>query len=195
VAARTADDQIALFLLEAGHPELLATPVRLTAVDASRTVRLTFPDVHVPSERLVSLRPYDPAAALSDGLRTNGSLALGLVRRADRLLDGALAGDLAAARRRLDEADVAEMPAARAAASLLAIRAATAVCVETGSASVSAGSEADRLHREALFTLVFGSRPAIKDELRRQVRPGRGDRVEQNDTRSAPSERNEEPPA
>lgn len=170
VAARTPGDLVALFLLDAAHPGLAATPLRLTAVDASRTVRLAFPDLRVSSERLISLRPFDPAAALSDGLRTNGSLALGLVRRADGLLGGALADELGAARRRLDEADVASMPAARAGASLLAVRAATAVCVETGSASVAAGSDADRLYREALFTLVFGSRPAIKDALRRALR-------------------------
>lgn len=170
VAARTADDRIAVFLLDARHPELLATPLRLSAVDASRTVRLAFPDVRVSSEALISLRPHDPAAALSDGLRTNGSLALGLVRRADRLLGGALGAALDATRRLLDEANVADMPAARAAASLLAIRAATAVGVETGSASVAAGSDADRLYREALFTLVFGSRPAIKEALRQELR-------------------------
>jgi alkylation response protein AidB-like acyl-CoA dehydrogenase len=169
VAARTADDRIGLFLLEAGHPELRATPVHLTAVDASRTVRLAFPDVRVPSEQLIGLRPYDPTAAQNEGLRTNGSLALGLVRRADGLLGGSLAQDLAEARRRLDEAGVADMPAARAAASLLALRAAARVGVEIGSASVSAGSDADRLAREALFTLVFGSRPAIKEALRRRL--------------------------
>lgn len=57
------------------------------------------------------------------------------------------------------------MPAARAAASELAVRAAHALAVRAGSASALAGAEAERLTREAAFLLVFGSRPAIKEAL------------------------------
>ena len=37
--------------------------------------------------------------------------------------------------------------------------------VRTGSRAVLAGNHAQRLYREAGFLLVFGSRPAIRDEL------------------------------
>lgn len=172
VAARTEDDQIARFVLSPDHAGLVAQRQELSAVDASHTVRLEFHGSLVPSDQLISLRPHDPAAALSEGLRPNGSLALGLVRRAIRLAGPApLDEELVSARHRLDSAGPAEQPAARAAASLLALRAATLVGVEAGSASVRAGSEADRLLREALFTLVFGSRPAIKAALRAQLGP------------------------
>jgi alkylation response protein AidB-like acyl-CoA dehydrogenase len=172
VAARTHDDRIGLFLLDAGEGGLTVTSQRLTAVDASHTVRLEFSDLRVPTERLLSLRPFDPPAALGEGLRSNGSLSLGLVRRANTMLgDGILQADLDEARRRLDQADRPEMPRARASASLLAVRAATLTAVTAGSSAVGAGSEADRLYREALFTLLFGSRPAIKEALRRQLTP------------------------
>ncbi len=54
---------------------------------------------------------------------------------------------------------------ARAAAAALAHRASGALAVSTGSASVRAGSVAERTAREALFLLVFGSRPAIREAL------------------------------
>ena len=57
------------------------------------------------------------------------------------------------------------MPAARAAACELAMRAAAALVVTQGATAVLAGQDAQRLAREALFLLVFGSRPTIKRAL------------------------------
>jgi hypothetical protein len=57
------------------------------------------------------------------------------------------------------------MPAARAAASDLAIRAAAALVTIQGSRAILSGQHAQRLAREALFLLVFASRPAIKENL------------------------------
>ena len=57
------------------------------------------------------------------------------------------------------------MPAARAAASALAFQAAGALVAAAGSKSVLVGEHPQRLAREALFLLVFGSRPAIKAHL------------------------------
>jgi hypothetical protein len=57
------------------------------------------------------------------------------------------------------------MPAARAWACELAVRAAHVLAVRRGSTSALAGDPAERLTREAAFLLVFGSRPAIKDAL------------------------------
>jgi alkylation response protein AidB-like acyl-CoA dehydrogenase len=58
---------------------------------------------------------------------------------------------------------------ARAAACVLALRAAAALAVHNGSKSATAGHHAERINREALFLLVFGSRPAIKAALLRQL--------------------------
>jgi hypothetical protein len=57
------------------------------------------------------------------------------------------------------------MPAARAAACELALRATAALVVSQGSTAVLAGQDAQRLAREALFLLEFGSRPPIKESL------------------------------
>jgi hypothetical protein len=61
------------------------------------------------------------------------------------------------------------MAQARAAASELAVRAAAALAVQTGSTAVSVDAHAQRLAREAVFLLVFGLRPAIKTALLRQL--------------------------
>ncbi len=92
--------------------------------------------------------------------------------RCCRLLGpGPLDDELAACRERLDAAlttDVTAMAQARAAASELAVRAAAALAVAHGSKSITADAQAQRLAREAVFLLVFGSRPAIKSALLRQ---------------------------
>jgi hypothetical protein len=76
-----------------------------------------------------------------------------------------LAVELAARRAALDGADAASMPAARAAASAFAFQAAGALVAAAGSHAIVAGEHPQRLARESLFLLVFGSRPAIKDQL------------------------------
>lgn len=57
------------------------------------------------------------------------------------------------------------MPAARAAASELALRLAAALCVTVGSRAVLLDRHAQRLAREAVFLLVYGSRPAVRESL------------------------------
>jgi hypothetical protein len=54
---------------------------------------------------------------------------------------------------------------ARADASALAWRAAGAVTAAGGARSVLLDQHAQRLGREAIFLLVFGSRPAMRDAL------------------------------
>ena len=61
------------------------------------------------------------------------------------------------------------MSEARAAASELAVRAAAALAVREGSPSVTVEQQVQRLTREALFLLVFGSRPGIKSALLRRL--------------------------
>jgi len=169
VAARTTDDAtVAYVLVDAvAGPTLTAVGQRLVALTASDTVELALRGHRVPAGRLVGtvplaeLRAGDPA-----GLRGNGSLALGLVSRCARLLGPSpLDAELTAARDRLDAAGPEGLPGARAAASALAHRAAGLLVASTGSRAVLAGADAGRTAREALFLLVFGSRPAIRTEL------------------------------
>lgn len=168
VAARDADDLIHYLLVDAtAGPTLGVDPLDLVAVRASRTVDVTFTAHPVPADRLVATQPYDQwAGEDATGSRLNGFLALGLANRCCRLVgSGPLDAELAACRDRLLGADVPGIPAARAAASELASRAAAVLAVTTGSRSVLRDGPAQRLVREAAFLLVFGSRPAIRDHL------------------------------
>ena len=72
-----------------------------------------------------------------------------------------------AIRNRLDGGldDPATLPAARAAAAELAYRSAGALVVAVGSTGILARQHAQRLVREATFTLVAAGRPQIKDCL------------------------------
>lgn len=172
VAARDAADVVHFLLVDAvAGAGLEVVPQELVAVQASSTVELRLAGHRVPAARLVRSVPLarwqagDPA-----GLRTNGSLALGLVARCARLAElPALEADLAAVRAQLDGAGPAELPDARAAAAALAHRATGLLAVATGSRSVSCGHPAERLAREALFLLVFGSRPTIRAGLLRRL--------------------------
>jgi alkylation response protein AidB-like acyl-CoA dehydrogenase len=174
VARGPRDSVVTLILDAAAQPGLTVTRQRLSAVNASATVRLDFDGVVVPAERLAGQEPFDPAESLRpDRLRVNGSLALGVVARCARLLGpGPLDDELAACRAQLDDAvtaDTEAMAEARAAASELAVRATAALAVRDGSRSITADTHPPRLAREALFLLVFGSRPPIKSALLRQL--------------------------
>ena len=167
VAARGPDETVVNVAIDAvEHHELTVTRQRLAAVDASCTVRVDFDGLVVGAERVLSVVPYDPAGSVGTGLRLNGSLALGVTKRCCTLLGPtALDDELTDKRTALDTADADTMPRARAAASELALRAAAALAVSDGSRAVRADEHAQRLVREALFLLVFGSRQPIKDAL------------------------------
>jgi alkylation response protein AidB-like acyl-CoA dehydrogenase len=170
VAARGPDDTIVSLVLDAvEQPGLAIARQYLAAVHASATVRLDFTDVLVPANRLVSRAPLHPAGSVGGpALRVNGSLALGVAGRCCRLLGpSALDDELDACRQQLDQGESPTMPGARAAASELALRAAAALAVHDGSQSITRGQHAQRLAREALFLLVFGSRPGIRADLLR----------------------------
>jgi len=149
---------------------------QLVAANATNTVSIRFDDLVVPDDRVVSRVPR--ATFLSNqifGARLNGTLPLGLVTRCSRLLDDAgqpeAAGRLRAAgdvvRDRLDAglADGAAMVSARADAAQLAVRAAAALVTAGGGPSLVESSHAQRLAREAVFTLVAASRAELKREL------------------------------
>ena len=106
-----------------------------------------------------------PGDAPNDGLAASPRDGLG----------AALHDQVTRCRRRLDDAltDPAReaMADARAAASELAVRATAALTVHTGSRSVMTDQHPQRLAREALFLLVFGSRPGIRATLLRRLSP------------------------
>lgn len=145
---------------------LSATRYRLLAANASSTVKLEFGGVVVPDSEVVDIRPHEPLPPDDGGGRSNGSLALGVARRACALMGPSpLDDELESVRRRLDEADGTQMAAARAAASELALRATARLTVHTGSRAVDLSGHAQRLAREAHFTAVFGTRPSIRAHL------------------------------
>jgi alkylation response protein AidB-like acyl-CoA dehydrogenase len=174
VAARTRDERIVNVAVDARvGPGLAATRRPLVAVNASATVRIDFDGFMVGPDRVLGIAPYDPAGSLGARLRLNGSLALGVARRCCALIGpSALDDRLDACRRALDAAGDGDMAAARAAASAFAMQAASALVVHTGSGAVRSDEHAQRLCREAMFTLVFGSRPMIKDALWAMVTDG-----------------------
>ena len=168
VLARGPDETLVRLALDATpQPGVIAERRELVAVDASATVSLRFDGVRVARERLIGVEPFDPDAhASGEALRLNGSLALGITARACRMLGpGPLDEELDACRRRLRDGPGEEVADARAAASALAVRATSALVVHTGSRAVQVDRHAQRLAREALFLLVFGTRPAIHSAL------------------------------
>jgi hypothetical protein len=162
-------DQIRYYLVDAvAAPTLEAELQELVAVQASRTVALTFDGHPAPDDRLVHTEEYEPwARKNASGSALNGFLALGLVRRASSMLDGVFDAELDGCRALLADPD--RTPEARAAASALAWKAAGALVTKAGSGGIRTGQTAERLAREAAFLLVFGSRPAIKAELYRTM--------------------------
>jgi alkylation response protein AidB-like acyl-CoA dehydrogenase len=170
--AACADDDVLHFLLvdAAGVPA--SPPLDLVAARASRTVTVRFDGHQVPADRLTGTTPLaEWLAGEASGSALNGFLALGVAGRCARLLGtGDFDDELAACRAALLAAEGGAIPAARAAASTLAMRAATRLMVGTGSRSVLCSDHAQRLVREAAFLLVFGTRPAIRDALLARLR-------------------------
>ena len=171
VAARTHDDDVLWLLVDASSDTMHAKPLQLLAVNASATVTLHFAGVRVDADRETSRFPWaDWPACDAMGLRTNGSLALGVAARCCRLIGPSrLDDELDARRAALDSGTPETMPAARAAAAAFAVRAASALVAHEGSRSVVLGNHAERLLREAGLLLVFGSRPRIKRQLLGQL--------------------------
>jgi alkylation response protein AidB-like acyl-CoA dehydrogenase len=172
VVARAPDDTVLSVLLDARpQPHLTAFPCRLSALNATCTVRLEFDDLVVGADRVLGRETYSLTSGPSDRLRLNGSFALGVTKRCCLLIGPSpLDEQLVSCRRQLDEATDVSMPGARAAASALAVRAAHALAVVGGSRSALAGDVAERATREAALLLVFASRPAIRSALLERLR-------------------------
>jgi alkylation response protein AidB-like acyl-CoA dehydrogenase len=167
LTARQSDETVASFVIDAsGQSGLEVTRQRLSAMNASSTVRLEFKDFHVPNTRYVGSQPYAPGLERPEGLRVNGSLALGVARRCCELLGPtSLDDELRRRREDLDAYETVDIAVARARATELAVRAAHVLAVSRGSQSAISGDIAERTSREAALLLVFASRPAIKNAL------------------------------
>ena len=185
-ATADADDehaQVAALLVPAqAAPGVSVHPLDLAAANGSRTVRLDVDGWVVPDDAVVSVRSRaEFLAGQHVSARVNGCLALGVAGRCATLVAdtgepeaaGALNEALDGAREALDAAvaDAATMPAARAAASALAVRAAATLTVAVGSRAIVGRHPARRLAREAAFTLVAAGRPEIRAELLRGCAP------------------------
>lgn len=168
VAARMADDTVVRVLMDATGSERVGVErLSLVAADASGTVTLRLRDHAVALDRVVGQEPLADAVARDPlRLRVNASLALGVTARCARLIGPSpLDDELNDTRRELDAATPEQLPAARARASLLALRAASTLTVTDGGRSLLMEHHAQRLVREAIFLLVFATRPAIREEL------------------------------
>lgn len=176
VARDAADDQslISVIVPAQESARLSVRPIPLTAADASRTVTARFDGLRVPDSAVdnrLSLKSFHASFVVAAW--RNGSLALGIVRRCIAELDQlgidttALAAERGAIRTELDASlsGSADVYLARARASELAMRAASALFTATGSSAITRGTLAERSLREAAFTLVFGSRPGIRTAL------------------------------
>lgn len=174
-AARTDDDRVVWLLVDAREsPSLRAQRVALAALHATATVDLAFHDHVVADERVTVITSEGATDATSDEpdgpdpstLRQHAAFALGVTSRCTALLGpSSLDDELVACRTALARANASAMPATRAAAAELAVRAATALMSATGSRALRAGRHPQRLAREALFTSVFAAHPPVRDAL------------------------------
>lgn len=168
VAARGPDDTVVWLLVDAiAGPTLSVSRHPLVAVDASATVELAFEGLEVPAARMIATEPFSDAIYSGvERLRLNGFFALGVAARCIRLTgDSRLTPETDECRERLLAADAATIADARAATAHLALRATASLMVHTGSSSIRLDHQAQRLAREAMFLLVFATRPAIGSAL------------------------------
>lgn len=169
VAARHSEDIVWTLVDVTAGPAMQAEPLELAAVNASGTVTLRFDGLAVPDDRVIAIEPFETWRARDrEGLRLNGSHALGVAGRCVRLLgEAARTNDVsavAAIRSELDNATAEMLPRARARASQLAMRVAERLVITRGGGSMLMTNHAQRLAREALFLLVFGQTPAIREQ-------------------------------
>lgn len=155
-------------------------PMQLSAANATSTVSLHVADLFVPDARVVTrVTREDFFANQTAGIRINGTLPFGLIRRCAALLDASALPH--AARRLRERADAARsaldtamgvsadaLVAARADAAQLALDATSTLVAAHGGSSLIRGYASERLHREAAFILVAASRAEVKDLLLRR---------------------------
>jgi alkylation response protein AidB-like acyl-CoA dehydrogenase len=165
-AAATDDGRLVWGMIEAHESESLsAHRLDLAALDASSTVSLEFRDQPVPPAQITAITPGQTGQTAPEVLRVHACLALGLTARCCRLLGPtALDAELDEVRAELDRLSPDTIEAARGAAGELAVRAAAALAVTTGSRSLLRANPAQLLLRDALFVLVYALRPGSRLE-------------------------------
>jgi alkylation response protein AidB-like acyl-CoA dehydrogenase len=158
-ATRTADNDIVWLIVDAAESDALSTErLGLVALNATSTVRVAFKGARVPGDRVTGRHPAG-AVTPPEVLRMHAALALGVIARCCAMLGPtSLDAELASVRDRLDRLGP-DTAVARAAAGELALRAASALMTAEGSKALLASTQAQRLARESLFTLVYALRP------------------------------------
>jgi alkylation response protein AidB-like acyl-CoA dehydrogenase len=164
-AAARAGDEIVWLLVDAAEgPSVRAERLRLAALNATATVRVTFDQLPVAAERMIRRHPFSPGTA-PEVLRLHAAFALGVTARCCRLLGPTpLDAELTSLRAELDRLGPGT-PVARAAAGELALRAASALMTAEGNRSLLVAEHGQRLAREAMFILVYALRPASRAAL------------------------------
>jgi alkylation response protein AidB-like acyl-CoA dehydrogenase len=163
-AARAGDEVVWLLVDAAEGPSVRAERLKLAALNATATVRVTFDQLPVAAARMTRRHPYSPGTA-PEVLRLHAAFALGVAARCCRLLGPTpLDAELASLRTELDRLGPGTA-AARAAAGELAQRAAAALMTTEGSRSLLVTEHGQRLAREAMFMLVYALRPASRAAL------------------------------
>jgi alkylation response protein AidB-like acyl-CoA dehydrogenase len=171
-AARLGDEVVWLIVDARESSRLEVERLRLAVLDATATVRLSCDGLVVPHDRVTGRHPAGGPTP-PEVVRLHAALALGVASRCCRLLGPTrLDDELAACRAGLDRLDPETIFGLRAAAGELALRAAAALSVAEGSRSLLAADHAQRLAREALFTLVYALRPDSRDALLARLRAG-----------------------
>ncbi|WP_239151920.1 acyl-CoA dehydrogenase family protein [Virgisporangium aurantiacum] len=180
VAALDENDVVHYLLVDlTPGPTMSADLVDVVTTRASRTATVTFTGHPVPADRLLRTVPLDEwTRSEAAGSTLNGFLSIGVAARCCRLLgptplddevdrcrEALLTADGPDARQSPPSATDLPLPAARAAASELVLRASAALVVHTGSRAVRLDNHAQRIAREAIFLQTFGSRPSIRAAL------------------------------
>ncbi len=162
VAARAPDDQVLWLIVDAAEgPSLQTERLTLAALNATATVTATFSKLAVTGDRVTGQHPVGGGTP-PEVLRLHAALALGVAARCCRLLGSTpLDRELDTLRARLDQLGPGTAQA-RAEAGEFAVRAAAALMTTEGSRSLLVADHAQRLMREAVFTLVYALRPESK---------------------------------
>jgi alkylation response protein AidB-like acyl-CoA dehydrogenase len=164
VAARAGDEIVWLLVDAAEGPSVRAERLKLAALNATATVRVTFDRLPVAAGRVIRRHPAGPGTP-PEVLRLHAAFALGVAARCIRMLGPTpLDAQLASLRAELDRLGPGTA-AARAAAGELALRAASALMTTEGSRSLLVTEHGQRLAREAMFILVYALRPGSRDAL------------------------------
>lgn len=171
VAARHGDDIVWALIDARPSPSMHAELLRLAAINASGTFQIRLENHLIEADRVTSIQPYDEwMAQYPHGLRVNGSLSLGVAERARSLLGPSrFDSEFDEARAALDAATVDELPEARGHVSALTVRLTASLVASVGGRSIVADHHGQRLAREALFLLIQGQTPEIKQSLLRHL--------------------------